>query len=149
MPYWRAFYHLVWTTKHRAPELYGSREAAFVRSVRAVCGEEGWMLHAFGVMPDHVHLALSVPPSDSIANVVRKLKIHSNHRISAAIDPRTDGEFAWQTEYGMFTFSDNLFQPIIQYILNQKAHHAQNSLWPELEQLAPRTGKFPKSIESN
>jgi putative transposase len=141
MPYWRAFYHLIWTTKNREPLLIGQTEHLFVDAVRVLCERDGLMLHAFGVVPDHVHLALSIPPKYSIAEIVRLLKIYSNSRINESLGSGLSGPFAWQDEYGMFTFADNLYQTIVPYVRNQKRHHATNTLMPELELTDPRNSR--------
>lgn len=38
------------------------------------CSDSGWSIRSLEIMPDHVHLFLSVTPSDSIAQVMSVLK---------------------------------------------------------------------------
>ena len=67
MPKWRLFYHVVWATKGWAPLIDEVTERAVRMSVKSTCRAEKAILHAIGMMPDHVYLAASIPPSISLA----------------------------------------------------------------------------------
>jgi hypothetical protein len=43
--------------------------------------------------------------------------------------------FSWQDGYGVFSFSPSHKDAVIEYIRNQKQHHADGNLWPEVEKL--------------
>ena len=42
------------------------------------------------------------------------------------------GRFLWQTGYGAFTISSEEVQCVERYVLNQKVHHDNNALEPNL-----------------
>jgi REP-associated tyrosine transposase len=65
VPYWRLHYHLVWATHRREPLISESAEQVIRRSFELTCGNMGLFSHAVGVMPEHIHVALSVPPRHS------------------------------------------------------------------------------------
>jgi REP element-mobilizing transposase RayT len=75
MSHWRLFYHLVWATRNRVPLLVEAKTVQVLeRSLETVCREHRLIIHAIGSMPDHVHLALSIPPSVPISVAVQQLK---------------------------------------------------------------------------
>jgi len=74
-------YHLVWCPKFRRPVLAGAvgvRLAELIPGyVRALGGETLDLV----VMPEHVHLLASFPPTLAIAQVMHKLKGASSHQL--------------------------------------------------------------------
>ena len=133
MSYWRLFYHLVWTTKERESLIDETVQTIIERSVRTTCRDCELPLHALGPMPDHIHLALSIPPRLAIADVARRLKGASSHAVNAAL-PDRDALFAWQAEYGVLSFGERNLPDIVAYVNHQRERHATNRLWPRLEQ---------------
>jgi putative transposase len=88
--------------------------------------------HAIGVMPDHVHFAVSIPPKVSVADVIRRLKGGSSHAVNVARGmsyPR----LWWQSDYGAATFGERSLDQVVAYLRNQRQHHSDVSLWKELE----------------
>ncbi len=127
MPYWRLFYHLVWSTKGRMPLIDDSVNELLRRSFSAKCHDLKIVVHAIGTMADHIHLALSIPPSLAIATVVGQLKGVSSHLIN-----QTGGlnePFAWETEYAALSFGARNLSDVVSYVNNQPQRHAANELW--------------------
>jgi putative transposase len=99
-------------------------------------------------MPDHVHLACSIPPSLSIADAVKRLKGSSSHRLNQSTFAAGDVTFGWQSEYGVYSFTERVLPDVVAYIQNQEARHAADDLWSGFEQtgsqdstqLPPETG---------
>ena len=89
-------------------------------------------MHAVGIMPDHVHLVVSIPPRITIAAFVKQLKGSARHLINYAIPEDGRPTFAWQAEYG----GEKALPDVVAYVENQPARHAANRLWPALEQTA-------------
>lgn len=137
MSYWRTYYHLVWTTKNREPWITAERIDMLQKSFRVVAKDMGAFTHAIGGMPDHVHVAVSIPPTITVSNYVGRLKGSSSRYISKSIeDPDTD-VFLWQSQYGVLTFGERSLPTIVAYIENQARHHENNDLWRPFEQLDP------------
>lgn len=133
MSYWRLFYHLVWATKDRLPMLDEARADLLTRSIQAICTEERVLVHAIGVMPDHLHLALSIPPRIAIAEFVQRMKGTTSRRFNTtAAKPGLD-HFDWQPEYGVLSFGERSFEDIVAYVRNQPEHHANATLRPIFE----------------
>lgn len=131
MPYWRLFYHLVWSTKRRAPLIDATIDDLLRRSLSAKCHDLKIVVHAIGTMPDHVHLALSIPPSIAIATAVGQLKGTSSHLINQSdivAEP-----FSWETEYAALSFGARNLDAVVAYINNQPQRHATHALWTPME----------------
>jgi putative transposase len=42
--------------------------------LQEMCIEHGWDILSLELQPDHIHLFVSIPPADAVANVVKVLK---------------------------------------------------------------------------
>lgn len=80
-------YHVVFCPKYRRPVLVDGVDDRFKEIARSVADELGFEIVEMEVMPDHVHLLLSVDPQLSIHRAVKRIKGRSSH------DLRT--EFPW------------------------------------------------------
>lgn len=131
MTYWRLYYHLVWATTKREPLIDHEVEALLQRSFRATCHEMRVIVHAIGMMPDHVHLAVSIPPSVAISDAARRLKGSASHLVNETAGRQVT--FAWQPEYGVLSFGERHLPDVVHYVENQPARHAANQVWRTLE----------------
>ena len=78
---WECKYHVVIVPKYRRKVLYGKLRRKIGEILRELCRQKGVMLLEGHLMPDHVHMCLSVPPKHSIAFVIGFLKGKSAIRI--------------------------------------------------------------------
>jgi putative transposase len=135
VPYWRFFYHLIWATRGRLPPIDERAETVVLRSFELTAADVDLNLHAVGFMPDHVHIALTIPPKVVVSEAIRRLKGASTHALNERLAHDADGRFARQPEYGALTFGENSLPRIIAYVENQRHHHAEDHLWPTLERI--------------
>jgi putative transposase len=133
MPYWQHYCHLVWATKHRGPQIDDANAEIIRHVTRATCNAHRATLHAIGMMPDHVHLAVSIPPRVAIADFIRAVKSASSFEINHDHTSDSRPTFGWQAEYGLLSFGQRSLESVVAYINNQAAHHAANTLWPTFE----------------
>jgi putative transposase len=87
-------------------------------------------------MPDHVHLAVSVPPSLSVSTFVSRIKGSSSHLIRHA-EQGANPDFSWQAEYGVLSFGDKQLPDVIRYIEDQPSRHANQREWEKFERWEP------------
>src|SRR5688500_15134810 len=118
MPYWRLFYHVVWATKAREPMIEADAARVIERSIRAKSRDLGGIVHAFGWMPDHVHLAVSIPPNVAISAFVGQLKGASSQAVNQT--GAWESLFAWQSEYGVESFGEANLADVDSYIGHQR-----------------------------
>ncbi|MEA2527003.1 MAG: REP-associated tyrosine transposase [Thermomicrobiales bacterium] len=135
MPYWRMFCHLIWTTQHREPLLVGNVARVVEASLRKTCEEMRVLVHAIYLMPDHVHMAVSIPPSLSVAQVLSRVKGSSSHLVNHA-ESASNEAFAWQPEYGAVSFGEKQLPDVVAYIEHQPERHASRQLWDRVERIS-------------
>jgi putative transposase len=124
--------HLTWHTKHDAPVLVDTVENRTHHYLRHCALETpGIIVHELGGTADHVHLAVSIPPTLVIANWIGELKGASSHHINHAICNRQ--VLAWQDGYGVVSFGTKDLPWIASYVRNQKKHHAAGQVYDRLE----------------
>ena len=72
-------YHIIFCTKYRHKILTGEVEIACRNAIAETCAAYGWTLEETEVMPDHVHLLLSIDPQLSIHRAIKRIKGRSSH----------------------------------------------------------------------
>ncbi|NET37335.1 MAG: IS200/IS605 family transposase [Cyanothece sp. SIO1E1] len=125
MTLWRTYYHLVWATRDRTPLITESLELELYRYIEAKTKSLDCLFHAIGGVADHIHLIVSIPPSCSIADFVKRIKGSSSHHINQSFRYQT---FAWQREYGVFSLGGKQMERAIAYVQQQKQHHHNGTL---------------------
>jgi putative transposase len=133
VPFWLLLYHLVWTTKGREPWIQPHYYVPIEGTIKTKAQELKSIAHAVGIMPDHVHVVVSIPPAKSVATVVARMKGSTSHLINDLAPTDSLIKFAWQGEYGAFSFGPKGLAVVKDYVNNQPARHASGKLWPTLE----------------
>jgi putative transposase len=130
-PYTQLYVHLVWSTWNRAPLLTPTLRDVVDRCIRTECVKLKVEVVAFNGVADHVHLLARVPTTITVADLVKQVKGSSSHLLTQ----RLRVAFRWQGGYGAFTVSPSHVPRIREYVLNQESHHADGSIYPNLEPL--------------
>ncbi|MHB8627214.1 MAG: IS200/IS605 family transposase [Aggregatilineales bacterium] len=74
-------YHLVWCPKYRRPVLADPVGARLAELIPKYVRELDREVLELVVMPDHVHLFASFPPTVAISQIMHKLKSASSHQL--------------------------------------------------------------------
>jgi putative transposase len=130
--FWRLFYHIVWATRDRQPEIDEQRAVLLERAIRSACNDHDVIFHALTLMPDHVHLVASIPPRFAIADLMHRVKGMSSHMLNDTAEPISE-PFAWQAEYGVLSLGERSLADVVAYVQNQPAHHAAQEIRPIFE----------------
>ena len=127
--------HITWHTKSRTAVIVDEIERQLFLFIQRKIAEasEGLELHAIGGTADHVHLAVSVPPTLNVSEWIGQIKGASAHHINHRIANR--GLLEWQTGYGVVSFGTKGLPWVVAYIRNQKEHHACGSTRERLERV--------------
>ncbi len=72
-------YHVVWTPKYRKNFLKGLIKYYVEKSLKYKSIQLGINIEKMEIMPDHVHLFISIKPIHSISDIVRELKGYSSY----------------------------------------------------------------------
>ena len=130
-------YHLVFSTKHRLPQIREQIQA----SLHEYLGGTVRGLDAFpqgvGGVADHVHLLVGLKATHRLCDFLRELKKASSTWM------QTEGgepNFAWQEGYAAFTVSATSRDGVKRYIANQAEHHRQKTFREELIELLEKAG---------
>jgi putative transposase len=134
MPFWRLYYHLVWSTKNREHLIQPEMEKRLNGYLVNKAAELGVYVYAVNGWYDHIHLVVSIPPKHAVAYVVKTLKGASAHDLNHAA--KLDYHFAWQRGYGALTVGETQKPKAVAYVENQKQHHEQQTTNAWLERFA-------------
>jgi putative transposase len=133
MPYWQLFYHLVWSTKNREPLLSPQvEEQIYGYLTSKAVGLKG-VVYTLGGTQDHVHMVVAIPPSVAVSTFIGQIKGVASARFNQSGISRT--RFAWQDEYGVFSFDARRLPNVINYVERQKEHHTNGTIIPILERM--------------
>ena len=71
---WMCKYHIVFSPKYRRKVIYNQIRTDIGEILRTLCQYKGIEVHEGHLMPDHVHLLVSIPPKYSVSSVMGYLK---------------------------------------------------------------------------
>ncbi len=102
---WECKYHVVIIPKYRRKVLYGRMRKEVGAILRELCRQRGVELLEGHLMPDHVHMCLSIPPKYSVAHTIGFLKGKSAVRIHRTLlkERRMSGLHFWAAGYCVST----------------------------------------------
>ncbi|MGA9381149.1 MAG: IS200/IS605 family transposase [Phormidium sp.] len=132
MSLWRLYYHLVWATKERQSLITPKREPDLYNYIVGKADSHRCIVHAIGGTENHIHLIVSIPPNFAIADFVQNIKGSSSHQMNQLLIS-SEGKFAWQLGYGVFSLGRKQLNDAIAYVKNQKQHHLQGPIIASLE----------------
>ena len=67
-------YHIIWCTKYRRTALSAEIQARFKELVLESQEKYGYIVRAVETMTDHVHLLISIPPTEAVGIMIGKIK---------------------------------------------------------------------------
>jgi putative transposase len=102
---WDCKYHIVIIPKFRKRVLYGRFRKRVGEVVRELCRQRGIEVVEGHLMPDHIHMCLSIPPKYSVAFAIGFIKGKSAVRIHRQIlgNKRVTGLHFWSRGYCVST----------------------------------------------
>ena len=71
---WLCKYHIVFTPKYRRKIIYNELRADIQGIIKDLCKWKGIEIIEGHMMPDHIHLLLSIPPKYSVSQIMGYLK---------------------------------------------------------------------------
>jgi putative transposase len=72
--FWECKYHLVWISKYRKKSMYGQLRKYLGQVFKELARQRESDVLEGHMMPDHVHMLISIPPKYSVAQVVGYIK---------------------------------------------------------------------------
>ena len=71
---WMCKYHIVFTPKYRRKAIYNQYRESIRDILKTLCGYKGVEIIEGHLMPDHIHMLVSIPPKYSISSFMGYLK---------------------------------------------------------------------------
>ena len=125
------FLHINWHTKDNSPLITPRLEPAIHGQLRDRCRQtKGVYFHGIGGTENHVHLAINIEPQVTISDLVGELKGACSHEINQQERMKA---LEWQRGYGVVSFGTKQLPWVLEYIANQKQHHATGRVFDRLE----------------
>jgi putative transposase len=113
-------YHFVWCPKRRRRILVGSLAERLEILLREKAAELGWGIIALEIMPDHVHLFISVDPDLAPSQVIHRLKGYTSRILRKEYPHLIRLPALWTRSYFVSTAGMVSSKTIEQYIAAQK-----------------------------
>jgi REP element-mobilizing transposase RayT len=124
--------YMTWHTKNNNPVLTDSIEQRVHHYLEHETRKtKNAFFHALDGTENHVHIVATIPPTLLISEWIGKLKGGCSFYINHEIANRK--LLDWQQGYGVVSFGTKDLKWVIEYVKNQKQHHAQGSISRRLE----------------
>ena len=128
--------HITWHVKDNAPVLTELVESHTHRYLRGqAIDSRGVFFHGVGRTDDHIHLVVSVSPVVLVSDWIGRLKGGCSHFINHQIANRRILD--WQSGYGVVSFGAKDLPWVLEYVRNQRKHHAEGTTHDRLERSEP------------
>jgi REP element-mobilizing transposase RayT len=128
--YTKLIYHIVFSTKNRQPFINSAIEEELHRYIGGIIRGIGGACLEINGTADHVHILAILPPKIAVSDALRIIKANSSKWVH---ETKSDlQQFSWQDGFSAFTVSKSQFDPVGQYIIDQKVHHSQRDFKTEL-----------------
>jgi putative transposase len=117
-PITRLTVHLVWVTKYRYPVLKGENQKRCREVIIQICDAEDVRILQGAVSQDHVHLHIEYPPSQSISDLIKRLKGRTSRLLQQEFpewQKRYWGKHFWAIGYGAWSTGNLTEERVAEY----------------------------------
>ena len=121
---WMCKYHIVFTPKYRRKIVFNQYRDSLGKIFRTLCKSKGVEIIEGHLMPDHVHMLVSIPPKISVSSFMGYLKGKSALMMfdkHANLKYKFGNRHFWAEGYYVSTVGLNE-QTIAKYIRDQEQH---------------------------
>ena len=139
---WNCNYHVVFAPKYRRQAIYGKIKRDIGVILRQLCENKGVEIIEAELCKDHVHMLVSIPPSESVSQFIGYLKGKSSLMIfdrHANLKYKYGSRHFWCRGYYVDTVGKNT-EKIAEYIRNQLQEDIMNDQISLKEYIDPFTG---------
>jgi REP element-mobilizing transposase RayT len=119
----RIYFHIVWTTRNRAPLLDAGLASFLCRFLRQVARQERAHILEIGMVTTHVHLLARAHPMVDVARLLQRLKGASSAIAGKERHSTTGTELKWSKGYAIHSVSGRNLDPVRKYLREQSIHH--------------------------
>ena len=115
----RLVYHLVWIPKYRRRVLRGKVAVRLRHFLYEACKVNRWWIEEVKVLSDHVHVLIQVHPTETVAEVVQRLKGGTSYLVRKEFPELEEflwGDSFWADGYFAETVGAQSFSAVKRYI---------------------------------
>lgn len=143
MSYTQNLQHIVFGTKYREKTIPIEHERELYAILFSLLKNKNCFVHRIGGMPDHVHILVEVPPTISIADLVKYIKAVSSKELRE--NKILQDWRGWGVSYCALSKSAKDLEVVKEYIKNQKEHHSKVNFINEYQEMAIEAGAEPNA----
>ena len=122
------FWHIEFATKYRYKMFSKFKQQHLIEaSIRKVCTKHQIVIHTLNIMPEHIHILVTLPHNVTDSKALQLLKggsafiFFKNHKKSRM---RLSKGHLWSAGGCAITVGYNEYSTVENYINNQQEHHA-------------------------
>jgi putative transposase len=130
--------HVIFNTKERRPFLDTATRPNLHGYLATVARNVGCECYRVGGVADHVHLAIRLSRTLTIAGLVESLKTSSSKWVKTQASSLA--AFAWQRGYGCFSVGPADLESLCAYIDQQGEHHRTRTFQEEFRMFLKKYG---------
>jgi putative transposase len=136
--YRQLLYHLVFRTKDSLPTIKEVNAPQLYSYITGIIKNKNCHLYRINGIENHLHILTDLHPSIALTDFMREIKVSSSLWMKRGnLFPDFNG---WADGYGSFTCSYMDMGRLIEYIRNQKEHHAKKTFEEEYRRLLLEAG---------
>ena len=139
---WLCKYHIVFTPKYRRKAIFGQYRESIGQILRQLCNYKGVEIIEGHLMPDHVHILVSIPPKYSVSQFMGYLKGKSSLMIFerfANLKYKFGNKVFWAKGYFVSTVGLDT-KKVQEYIRNQEKEDLMTDSMSTKEYVDPFKG---------
>ncbi len=125
--------HVIWSTDNLQFSIPFSTRTELYAYLSTVIKSHTGHLYLAGGSYDHIHCLLSLPPTMSLAGMMRLIKSHSSKWLK--VKSGIDSQFSWQDGYIAFSVQNDRVDSTCKYILDEAVRHEKVGYRDELARL--------------
>ncbi len=130
--------HVIFSAKERRPFLDPGTRPKLHAYLATVARNIGCEAYRVGGVADHVHLAIRLSRTVTIADLVEALKTSSSKWVKTQSPDLA--AFSWQRGYGCFSVGPSDLEPLRAYIDDQENHHRTRTFQDEFRMFLKKYG---------
>jgi len=127
--YTQIYIQFVFAVKNREALIDSSWKESLHKYITGIFQNNKHKMIQINSVADHIHLFVGIKPDQCISALIQNVKTESSKWINE--NQLTHKKFEWQRGFGAFSYSKKDIKTVINYIINQEAHHSKTKFTDE------------------
>jgi len=127
--YTQLYIQFVFAVKHREALIDATWKERLHQFITGIFQNNKHKMIQINSVADHIHIFAGIKPDQCISSLIQNVKTESSKWIN--VQELTSKKFEWQRGFGAFSYSHKDINNVINYIINQEAHHNKTAFLEE------------------